>query len=95
MEQRKGMLIWRKVGVTSCLRPATAGDLRLTYSNQLQVTGVKREIMEYWGDSEVKQLLLKTEDQVIECFSETVNAPRKANVTQALLLSCIMLAHCK
>lgn len=33
-------------------------SLRVTYSDRLPVTGVKREIIEYWGDSEDKELLL-------------------------------------
>lgn len=34
----------------------------LTYSHQLQVTGVKRGIMADWVDSEVKELLLQSVD---------------------------------
>lgn len=37
---------------------------RLTYSDQLQETGVKREIMVNWGGSEVKRLLLPAEQEV-------------------------------
>lgn len=60
----KGMLTWRGMGVTlSCLR--AAGILavkrreRLTYTDQLQVTSVNREITVNWGDSDVKEFLLR------------------------------------
>lgn len=42
----------------SALRASdNAGEARmlLSYSVQLQVTGLKREIMAIWGDSEVKE----------------------------------------
>lgn len=36
---------------------------RPTYSNQLQVSGVKREKMVNWVESEVKELFLRAEDE--------------------------------
>lgn len=49
--------------------------------------GVKREIMAIWGDSEVKELLLRADDKEKWRFSGTVNMSEKVDVTQTLTLS--------
>lgn len=60
--------------------------LRLTYSDQPQVTCVKRKIMATSGDSEVKALLApQAEGEVNRRFSGTVSG--KVDIAQMLTLS--------
>lgn len=54
-----------------------------TYSDQLQVTHVMREIMADRGDGEVKALLLRA---VNLHFSRMVNVVGKVDITQMLTL---------
>lgn len=57
-----------------------------TYSDQLQVTCVMREIMADKGDSEVKVLLQSADDEVNLHFSRMVNVVGKVDITQMTLL---------
>lgn len=60
---------------------------KLLCSDQLQVTCTEREVMENWGDSEVREFLLPAEDKVNQCIPGTVNVAGKVDVTQMLVLS--------
>lgn len=88
-------------GVTLCMRPLLQGfkpvkkRQRLTSSDQLQVTGLKREIMAIWGGKEVKELLLRAESEVNWRVSGSIG--KKVDITQMLTLSLLQhpyLKHC-
>lgn len=48
---------------------------------------LKREIVASWGDGDVKELLVRAEDEDTWCFFRTENGGEKADMTQMLTLS--------